>query len=272
MNLPVIQSHRYARPTGLGFDPIAYVDGMQRVAMDDYYSNPLRGMSGVGATDQQITAAIGAAASAIPVAGVFIAAAASITVAIETLFSGCGQTCTAATSIVNQVGNQISSAMSTYMNSPTHTTSMQAAYLALFDNAWSLVQQNCGNPALGAAGQRCVSDRQAGACTWKSSPWGWNQNSDGTWTYTWAQAAGSGNVCWNWFNGMRDPIANDPTVVPDASVVLTPDGSGGYTSVPATTGSTTPSATSAASTSTPASPAAVLALAAIGLIILLEAA
>src|ERR1700679_1417376 len=97
MNLPIIQSHRYARPTGLGFDPIAYVDGMQRVAMDDYYSNPMRGMAGVGATDQQSTAAVGAAASAIPVAGVFIAAAASVAVAIETLFSGCGQTCTAAT-------------------------------------------------------------------------------------------------------------------------------------------------------------------------------
>lgn len=245
MNLPVIQSHRYSIPTGIGYDPLAY-SRYDRVAEDDYYSNPLRGMSGIGETDQQITAQVSSivatAAAFVPVVGPLIGAAvqaaAAVAVAIEGLFAGCGQTCTAATNIVNQVGDQIASAMHAYMNSPVHTQTMQSAYLKMFDSAWALIQQNCGNPQLGTAGQRCVSDRQAGACVWKSSPGGWSQDASGKWAYTWAGAAGSGDTCWNFFVGMRDPVANDPTVVPDSSVILTPNGSGGYTAVPVNTTNT----------------------------------
>jgi hypothetical protein len=88
---------------------------------------------------------------------------------------------------------------------------MQVAALNTFDTAWQALQQACGNPQLGAAGQRCISDRQAGACTWKASAGGWQ--ADGT--YKMWGAAGSGSDCWNWFIGMRDPIANDPNVQPD---------------------------------------------------------
>jgi hypothetical protein len=302
MNLPVTHSHRYARPTGLGFDPSAYCDGMQRVAADDYYSNPLRGMCGIGegprprtgkqwprymlgalgATDQQDTAVIGSAAASIagmipgvgPAAAVAIQSLATVAVAIETLFAGCGATCTQASNIANQVGDQMSSAMSTYMNSSVHTASMQTAYLALFDAAWAQLQQACGNSALGAAGQRCISDRQAGACVWTSSPWGWNQV-NGTWTYTWAQANGSGTVCWNWFNGMRDPVANDPTIVPD-TVAVVPNGSGGYNLAPGATGTTGTSAsttsTSASTTSGNSTLVAVLIAAAIGFLLVMEEA
>jgi hypothetical protein len=147
------------------------------------------------------------------------------------------------------VGNQMSSAMSTYMNSSVHTAAMQTAYLTLFDACWAQLQQACGNAALGAAGQRCISDRQAGACTWKCSAFGWNQGPDETWTYTWAGPAGSGTTCWNWFNGMRDPVANDPTVVPD-SVAVVPNGSGGYNLAPGATGATGTSAATTTGTGT----------------------
>lgn len=35
------------------------------------------------------------------------------------------------------------------------------------------------------------------------------------WQYQFATGPNSGTNCWNWFIGYYDPIANDPTVVPD---------------------------------------------------------
>ena len=98
-----------------------------------------------------------------------------------------------------------------YVSTSVRFQSMQTAALNTFDTTWAALQQACGQASLGAAGQRCISDRQQGACTWKASPGGWN--ADGTYT-PWG-AAGSGDSCWNYFVGMRDPIANDPFVQPD---------------------------------------------------------
>lgn len=175
----------------------------------------LRLRRGMGATDQQITALFGTIGSSIPVAGPFIQAAASVAVAIETMFSGCGQTCVETSQAANQVGALLSQNLSNYLSQPVHYASIQSAALTVFDQAWAQLQQTCGNPQFGAAGQRCISDRQAGACTWKSSTYGWVQGSDGSWKYVQSGPAGSGGQCWNWFSGYRDPIANDPTVVPD---------------------------------------------------------
>lgn len=172
---------------------------------------------GSSASIQQITAAVGTAASMIPVAGPFIAAAASIAVSIESLFKGCGQTCIEATQIANQVGDLLSTNAHNYVSSPVRTKSMQTAALQVFDNAWSQLVNACGNPQLGQPGQDCISQRQAGGCKWKSSPGGWTVNADGTCTYTWAGPVNSGNTCWNYFVGMRDPIATDPCVIPDPS-------------------------------------------------------
>ena len=219
-----------------------------------YYPNhlcPSGGVGEIGATDETITAAVGAAASAIPVAGPFIAAAAAIAVSIEKLFSGCGATCTQATSIANQVGNLLAQNAQAYVAQPVRTTSMQTAALATFDNAWAQLVAACGNPALGVAGQNCISQRQQGGCQWKSSPGGWVQNADGTCTYTWAGAAGSGTTCWNYFNGMRDPIATDPCVIDD-SVLDT------------ITGTTSSSTAGAASTTTTSTMSSLLPLLLIG--------
>lgn len=218
---------------------------LQLTSAGPSYNPALRGL---GATDQQITSiagqtavttgslialAVGGPALAAIVGG-SIAAATAIATALESLFSGCGATCIQSTQFANQFGDLLSQNVHNYVSSPVRTQSMQAAALKVFDNAWAQLVAACSNPALGTAGQNCIGDRQQGACKWKSSPGGWVQSSAGGWTYTWAGPAGSGNACWNYFVGMRDPIANDPDVIPDS--ILTQQG------IPTTGNATGPAA------------------------------
>ncbi len=180
---------------------------------------------------------LGLSASVVPVIGTAIAALIGIGIAVANAFKGCGQTCIAATQIANQVGTILQQNVDAYTGSPIRYASMQTAALNTFDTAWAALMQACGNPALQAAGQRCISDRQRGSCKWKASPGGWN--ADGTFT-KWG-TAGSGTACWDWFTGMRDPIANDPFVRPDpvaGSGSSSSTSSGGFTlsSIPATVG------------------------------------
>lgn len=141
----------------------------------------------------------------IPAAGPF-APFAAIGVGLFSLFSnafrGCGEKCIIATKVVNQAEPYLQKNVEAYM-AGGHTRSEQQTALKIFDAVWADVQQGCSNPQLGDAGVRCVTDRQAGACKWKTDGKG--------------GPAGSGDVCWNWFIGYRDPIANDPNVVPDPS-------------------------------------------------------
>lgn len=150
-------------------------------------------------------------------------------IAIANLFKGCGQSCIQATSIVTQAQSILAQMLATYVGTPVRYASMQAQALAIFDQTWQSVLAACGNPQLGAAGQHCITDRQAGACTWKASPGSWN--SDGSYT-SWGPA-GSGTSCWNWFSGIRDMIANDPFVQPDPVSTTTTGTTTGF-SIPAT--------------------------------------
>jgi hypothetical protein len=140
-----------------------------------------------------------------------ISALVGVGIAIANLFKGCGQSCIQATSIVTQAQSILAQMLATYVSTPVRYASVQAAALATFDSTWQYVLTACGNPQLGAAGQHCITDRQAGACVWKASPGSWN--ADGSYT-SWGPA-GSGTSCWNWFSGIRDMIANDPFVQPD---------------------------------------------------------
>jgi hypothetical protein len=147
--------------------------------------------------------------------GAAISGLTSIAIAIASLFKGCGTTCTQASNIANQIEAQLLQNLNTYMSAPIHYASMQAAALNTFDTTWAALQQACGQAALQQAGVNCVSDRQQGACKWKAQAGGWTQAADGSWSYAPWGASGSGSTCWNWWVGYRDPIANDPTVVPD---------------------------------------------------------
>lgn len=177
-----------------------------------------RQIAGIAATAATTTTGILAALGTFgALGGPVTAAVAGIVaagIAIANLFSGCGQTCVAATHLADQAGAIIDEAYNYYMNSPVHYESMQRAYLTLFDGTWAALQHACSDPALGAAGQRCISDRQRGSCAYQVAPFGWQQGANG-WTWVEAGANGSGTVCWNSFVGRRDPVANDPTVVPD---------------------------------------------------------
>jgi hypothetical protein len=150
------------------------------------------------------------ASVAIPVVGAAIAGVALLaTYLIKN--SGCGVTCVETSSWANQAATILGQNIAAYFALPTpRSQSSQAAALATFDQVWAQLVQNCSQAGTGTAGQKCISDRQAGACTWKQTaaavpPWG-------------TPAAGE---CWNWFNGYRDPIANDPNVADDATATAT---------------------------------------------------
>jgi len=115
--------------------------------------------------------------------------------------SGCGQSCVLSTSYANKAEQILSQNLNTYFALPApRDPAARAMALNVFDAVWNDLSQQCSNPALGTAGRKCITDRQAGACTWR-------QTSDSG--IPGAPAVGE---CWNWFNGYRDPIANDPNV------------------------------------------------------------
>lgn len=148
---------------------------------------------------------------AVPVVGAAIAGLVAVGIAVANCFKGCGATCTQATSYANQADTILAKNVTWYISSPIRYLSMQTAALNTFDTTWAALQQACGQTSLGAAGQRCITDRQSGACTWKAKAGSWN--ADGTYT-PWG-ALNSGSDCFNWFSGFRDPIANDPFVQAD---------------------------------------------------------
>jgi hypothetical protein len=182
-----------------------------------YVSSQSRGFGAVDPTVQQVTGiaysagagiatpaiagtgtALGGAlgAAAIPIVG---AAFAGIFLGIQAILnSGCGQSCIVTSNWANQAEDLLKKNLAAYMALPMpRALSAQAAYVANFDAIWNYLVQECSNPQLGGAGKACISDRQAGSCKWRDS---------------------SGQ-CFNWFSGYRDPIANDPNVVPDSSAV-----------------------------------------------------
>lgn len=139
-----------------------------------------------GAVTGPVGALIGAAAAGLVMVGSMIAKA----------FEGCGDTCVEATNIANEVSDYLVQNLQAYQASPVRYRSIQAAALNNVDTALAALRQGCSNPALGAAGQRCISERliKGGTAPWCPNP---------------------GNTGCDWITLYRDPIANDPTVVAD---------------------------------------------------------
>lgn len=118
--------------------------------------------------------------------GMAIAGASGLVALIVSAFHGCGDTCVAATKIVDQIEPYLKQNVTDYLSMATpRAKSVQAARLNVFDSAWENVLNACGNAALGDAGKRCISDRQRGGK-------------------------------WDWFSYYRDPIANDTNVYDDS--------------------------------------------------------
>jgi hypothetical protein len=135
---------------------------------------------------------------AVPVIG---AALVGVSILVTALIrnSGCGITCVETSQWANQAEPLLKQNLAAYLALPTpRTQSQQNTALSNFEVVWEQLQKLCGQPGTGNAGVRCITDRQAGACKWKDA---------------------NGN-CFNWFSGYRDPIANDPNVVPDEQAAL----------------------------------------------------
>ena len=147
-------------------------------------------------------AVLGITAAAVPVIGAALVAA-TLLVSYLVKNSGCGITCVETSSWANQAAAALQKVMDAYFALPApRTQAQQAVAVANFQVIWQQLQQACGQPGTGNAGVKCISDRQAGACTWKQA-------------YA-PVYPGEPNIgeCWNWFNGYLGPIQQDP-VVPD---------------------------------------------------------
>jgi hypothetical protein len=174
-------------------------------------------IASIASTGASVTTSLLVALGTAPtIVGPIVAGVIAVANLLVGVFKGCGSTCTEASDIANQVEPVLQQNLANYLAAPVHYASLQAAALNNFTTAWSALTQACGNPQLLSAGQNCISERQQGACSYKTTPGGWQQTS-GTWTYVYPGANGSGSTCWNWFIGYHDPIANDPTVVADPS-------------------------------------------------------
>lgn len=127
--------------------------------------------------------------------------------------TGCGQACTTASAIANSASTMCQLISQRYFSLPApRTAAQQAAALADMDAVanWAIAQ--CNNPALGDAGQRCVSERFIQG---NPAPWCPNPNHTGC----------------DFVTACRVPIAND-SVVPGGGTVSLP---GGQVPLPAQT-------------------------------------
>ncbi len=164
-------------------------------------------LGSIAASGGSVLGLTGAALSAaVPIIGAGLAAA---TMLVQYLVanSGCGQTCIVTSEWANKAADALQQVMDGYFALPAPRTEAQKALAkANFKTIWDQLVAACGQSGTGDAGKRCISDRQAGACTWrqKYAP-----------VYPGQPAVGE---CWNWFNGYLGPIEADP-VVPDPSPV-----------------------------------------------------
>ena len=135
-------------------------------------------------------------AGGLQLAGAIVAAVGAIAGPIISMFNGCGQTCVQATQYANQAAVAVQQIHDTYMAAPVHYASAQAGTLNQLQQIFDAMKNACGNPALGSAGQRCISERlvRGGTAPWCTNP---------------------GHTGCDWYTTIWDPIANDPNVVPD---------------------------------------------------------
>lgn len=139
--------------------------------------------------------------------GAIVAAVGALTSLVGNLFAP-DITKIQATHIVDQIEAQtLKPTLASWNALPANqkTQTMQAAYLEVVDAALNNVRQGCSNPALGTAGQNCISERLVRG---GSAPW-----------------CPSGTGC-DWYALYYDPIANDPNVIPDSMGAGTGAGNG----------------------------------------------
>jgi hypothetical protein len=146
-----------------------------------------------------ISSAIALAVGAInPIAGLIVVGVGQALSLVISQFKGCGQTCIQATQYANQAAEALDKARSIYMSAPVHYYSAQQGTLQLMQQVFDALNEACGDPTLGKAGQNCISERlvRGGTAPWCPNP---------------------GHVGCDWITYYYDAVAKDPTVVPDPS-------------------------------------------------------
>lgn len=145
--------------------------------------SPLRGaVAAAGAT----------IATLAPLAGPFAPLVAGFGAAVTlfaNMFHGCGPTCVQATQLANQAQQIWQQIKDQYFAMPVRHVSDQQAALNAMDQVWVWLKDSCNQPALADAGQRCWTERQCNP-----------------------------NGKFSWCPSFRDPVANDPAVLPDPIV------------------------------------------------------
>jgi hypothetical protein len=171
-----------------------------------------------------LLATSGAVALANPIAGAAVAAAggvADLVGAVAKLFQGCGSTCTEATSIVNQVEPYLQQNNQIYFTNPYRTTGDQANAIATAQQIFAIVQQQCGNAALGTAGQNCISQRIGNGMSVNSSSCAFGETTANEYP-PYASVPYPVGVCWTWTLAYLDPIQNDDPPGGNAAATASP--------------------------------------------------
>lgn len=180
-------------------------------ATDDLRVPNLYRRRGIGDEATAIVGSVGASlikgAAATGPAAPYVAAVGAVMelgAAIGNLFQGCGSTCIQSTQFANSFEAAVLQLKNYYFAQPIHYQSIQTATLQQMQAAANSLQQACSDPSLGAAGQRCISERlvRGGTAPWCPNP---------------------GHTGCDFWSTFYDPIANDPNVVPDPSTASTSD-------------------------------------------------
>lgn len=193
--------------TGRGLGDVATVGRNVQIGGSLATAGASAVLGSIAASGGTVLGLTGAALSAaVPIVGAALAAA---TMLVQYLVanSGCGQTCIITSEWANKAADALQQVMDGYFALPApRTQAQQALAIANFQTIWNQLVAACGQSGTGDAGKRCISDRQAGACTWrqKYAP-----------VYPGQPEIGE---CWNWFNGYLGPIKAD-SVVPDPSPI-----------------------------------------------------
>lgn len=119
---------------------------------------------GGGKTGPIIGSVVGGLMAAAPFTGPaapFVLAAASLIGPVASMFKGCGQTCTQATTIANNAAAAAQSLLERWNATPVKYRSIQKAYLAAQQDVWNYLEGSCRKIG-GQGGAQCVADRQRG--------------------------------------------------------------------------------------------------------------
>jgi hypothetical protein len=205
---PYVRSH-YRRPAGRA----RVVIQIPRARGVGDFNQQVSTIGSIAASGAATTAALLVQFGAVtgPVGAIIGAAAAGLITVGELIakqFQGCGQTCVVASQDADQVASYLTQNLNQYFSVPApRPQSMQAAALNNVDTAFAALQKACSDPALGAAGQRCISERLVRGGT---APW----------------CPNTGHTGCDWFVLFRDPIANDSGVGPDPVPAAAAGGAG----------------------------------------------